>query len=179
MPSPVPDKDLGLAKGLEHLAVKQLVPECRIEALAVAILSGTVRLDEQRLHADPAKPAPDRLGGELGAIVRPDVLRWPVLDEQVSQSLQHIVRHQCRFIIAERTPALRHPRLADNRTSTAFRDRGRERTCATHARLREELSIFPQVLPSDSKLLSKPKLAGTLTLNLDHHSGSRPVAYGW
>jgi hypothetical protein len=55
----------------------------------------------------------------------------------------------------------------------------RERTCATHARLREELSIFPEVLPSDPKLLSKPKLAETLTLNLDHHSGSRPVAYGW
>lgn len=86
--------DLGLAKGREHLAVKQFVPELRIEALAVAIPPGTVRLDEQSLQADPAKPVPDHLGDELGAVARPDVLEWPVLDEQVSRALQHIVRHR-------------------------------------------------------------------------------------
>ena len=45
--SPTFDQHLGLAKRREHLAVKQLVPELRDEALAVTILPGTARPDEQ------------------------------------------------------------------------------------------------------------------------------------
>ena len=68
---------MGFAKRREHLDVEQFVPELRVEALAVTILLGTARLDEQRLHADPAEPMPDCFRGELRPVVRPDVLRWP------------------------------------------------------------------------------------------------------
>ena len=37
-------------------AGRQLVAELGIEALAVAVLSRTARLDVERLHADPAEP---------------------------------------------------------------------------------------------------------------------------
>lgn len=63
-----------------------------VEALTVSIFPGTARLDEQCLHANPAKPVTDRLGGELGSIVRPYMLGGTMLDEQVGQALQHIVR---------------------------------------------------------------------------------------
>ena len=37
---------------------------------------------------------PCRPGCELDSIVRPDVLRWPMLDEQVGQALKDIIRSQ-------------------------------------------------------------------------------------
>ena len=48
------DKHLGLAN-ISSLSSSSL----SFEALAVAILPGTARLDEQRLHGDPAKPVLD------------------------------------------------------------------------------------------------------------------------
>ena len=62
------------------------------QPIAVSVLPGTARLDEERLHAEPAQPVPDGPGRELGSVVRSDVLRWAMFDEQVGQALQHIVR---------------------------------------------------------------------------------------
>ena len=50
--------------------------------------------DVQRLHPDPRQPLAHRGGGELGAVVRTDMVRWAVLDEQVGQPIQHVVRAQ-------------------------------------------------------------------------------------
>ena len=87
VPSPAFDQNLSLVQGREDLAVEQFVPEPGVEALAVTGLPWTARLDEQCLYTDPAEPVPDCLGGELGPIVRPDVLRWPMLYEQLGMSL--------------------------------------------------------------------------------------------
>ena len=91
VPAPALDQHLGFTKAGEDLAVEQFVPELRVEALTVTILPGTPRLDEQGLHAEPAKPLSNCLGGELRPIVRTYVLRWSVLDEQVGQAVQHVV----------------------------------------------------------------------------------------
>ena len=61
-----------------------------------------------------------------------------------------IVRHQCRFIIAERTTALRRPRLADNRTSTAFRDQ----QSRAHVRNARSLAGRAQYFPSSASFRS-------------------------
>ena len=45
--------------------------------------TGEVVIGEERPHPDAAQPAPHGLGGELRAIVRPDVLRYTAPDEQV------------------------------------------------------------------------------------------------
>ena len=47
--APALDHHLGFVERREDLAVEQFVPELGVEALAVAILPGTARLDEQRL----------------------------------------------------------------------------------------------------------------------------------
>ena len=55
---------------------------------------------------------------ELGPIVRPDVLRWPVLDEQVGQALQHIVRPKSsRHLDGEAAPRelVKYARHAERR----------------------------------------------------------------
>ena len=51
VPAPALDQHLCLAKRGEDLAVEQLVPELGVEALAIPILPGTTRLDEQRYGA--------------------------------------------------------------------------------------------------------------------------------
>jgi hypothetical protein len=89
VPTPALGQHLYLRR--EHLAIGQLVPQLGVEALAVAILPGTTRLGEQRLHTNPAKPVTDRLGGELRPVVRPDVLRRTMLDEQVGQPIPRAV----------------------------------------------------------------------------------------
>ena len=91
VPAPALDQHLGFTKAGEDLAVQQFVPELRVEALAVTVLPGTPRLDEQGLHAEPAKPLSNCLGCELRPIVRTYVLWWSMLDEQVGQAVQHVV----------------------------------------------------------------------------------------
>jgi hypothetical protein len=49
------DQHLGFVERREDLAVKELVSELGVEALAITILPGTARFDEQRLHANSAE----------------------------------------------------------------------------------------------------------------------------
>lgn len=57
---------------MEDLPIEQLIPNLAVEALDVAILSGTAFLNEQRTAAQPGQPAADPLGGELRAVVGAD-----------------------------------------------------------------------------------------------------------
>jgi hypothetical protein len=61
--APAFDQHLDLAKRREHFTIEQLAPEPGFEALAVGVLSRAAWLDEQRLLANPTKPAPSRFGG--------------------------------------------------------------------------------------------------------------------
>lgn len=67
------------------------IVELAVEALAVAVLPGRSWRDEQGLDPKPAEPMTDRLGDELRSIVRADVLRWPLLQEQLCQHMQDIL----------------------------------------------------------------------------------------
>src|SRR6056297_1328625 len=84
--------DLGLADGVEDLAVEQFVPEPRVEALNVAVFPWRARLDVGGPGADRCDPVPDRGRDELGTVVRPDVLRWPPEDEEIDQRVEDIGR---------------------------------------------------------------------------------------
>ncbi len=69
-PSPLLDEDNSLGQRVEDLAVEELLPQFAVEALIVAVLSRTSRLDEERLHADSAQPLPNQLCCELRPVVR-------------------------------------------------------------------------------------------------------------
>ena len=56
--------------------------------LVVAILPRAARFDEECLDPKSLKPVPDRNGSELRTIVRSNVLRWSMLQEQLGQCRQ-------------------------------------------------------------------------------------------
>ena len=89
--SPAFDQYFRLLQRMEDLAVQQLVAELRVEALVAPIFPGTAGLDEQRPGPDPAEPVPHGDGGELAAIVRPDVVRRTTFDEEIGERLKHVV----------------------------------------------------------------------------------------
>jgi hypothetical protein len=73
--SPAFNEHLCLLQCVEDLAIEQLISELAVEAFIVAVLPGAAWLDVESLDADPAEPSPNRLGGELGPVVRADMIR--------------------------------------------------------------------------------------------------------
>jgi hypothetical protein len=63
------DHDLCLLEAVEDLPVEQLIAELAVEALDVAILPGTARLDVSGLSSDGRNPFSDRGRNELGAVI--------------------------------------------------------------------------------------------------------------
>ena len=88
--APALDDDLRLVQAVEDLAVQEFVPQLCIEALAVAVLPWTARLDVGRPGADSGDPLPHRLRHELWAIVGPDVVRDAAEDELVGQHVDDV-----------------------------------------------------------------------------------------
>ena len=88
---PVLNQHLCLAKCREDLPIQEFVSEFRVQALAVAILPWTSRLDIERPDADPAQPLPHADRDELGTVVGANVLRWAVGDEEIGQTVEHVV----------------------------------------------------------------------------------------
>ena len=91
VPSPTLDDDLGLAQGVEDLAIEKLAAEPRIKAFDVPVLP---RADVGGLCADSADPIPHRLGDEPGAVIRTDVRRHAAWDEQVLKYVDDIDRFE-------------------------------------------------------------------------------------
>lgn len=85
------DEDGCLPKGVEDFLVEQLVPELVVEAFVVAILPWRSGLDLERLHADPAQPVTDGMGGELGTIVATDVIGRAVPLEQLGEDSKDVI----------------------------------------------------------------------------------------
>ena len=71
--------------------ITELVAKLAVEGLVVAVLPRTARCDMEGLHCDPAEPVSDRLGGELAAVIRADVIGCTMADKELGQDLQHIV----------------------------------------------------------------------------------------
>src|SRR3954468_5679605 len=83
--APALDDDLGLAKGVEDLAIEQFVPEPGIEALEITILPRAAGSDIGGLGSDRRDPLLDGLGDELRAVVGANVARHATQDEQVRE----------------------------------------------------------------------------------------------
>ena len=80
--APALDQHSCLGDRVEDLAVQQLVTQLAVEALHVAVLPGTARLDVERLHADFPEPCPHRLRGEFASVVAAHVVRHPARGHQ-------------------------------------------------------------------------------------------------
>lgn len=81
-----------LLKAVEDFAIEQFIAQASVEAFDIAVLPGASGLDVKRGDAEPAQPFPHCIGNELGAVVGPDMLRRPVLYEQIGQHVDHVVR---------------------------------------------------------------------------------------
>ena len=90
-PSPLLDEDDSLGQCVEDLSVQELVSELTVEALVVAVLPRTARLDEQCLYAYPGQPPPYELGRELRPVVRAQMHERTVASEQIGQDLEYVV----------------------------------------------------------------------------------------
>lgn len=75
----------------EDLSVEELVTELAVETLDIAVLPWRARLDEERVHRHPPEPLAYDFGGELGAVVAPDVLGCPTLNEQLGQAVEDVL----------------------------------------------------------------------------------------
>ena len=90
VPTPAFDHDLRFGKGVEHLAVEQLVAEAGVEAFDVAVFPWAAGRDEGGLRADGLDPGAHRTGDELRAVVRTHEGRRAAQDEQVGQHIDDI-----------------------------------------------------------------------------------------
>src|SRR5437763_12562737 len=94
VPSPTLDDDLGLAQGVEDLAIEKLVAQPRIKAFDVSVLPRTARGNVGGLCADSADPILHGFGDELRAVVGTNVLGNPAQDEQVRQYVDDVERFE-------------------------------------------------------------------------------------
>ena len=116
--APLLDQHLGFGQAVEHLAPKQLVTQLAVEALHVAVLPRTTRLDVSCLGAHALDPILHRTGHKLRPVVRADVRRNPAHDEQVRQHVDDVGRFQPasnpdhQAFAGELIHYVQHPQLA-------------------------------------------------------------------
>ena len=72
---PAFDDDLRFLQRVEDFAIKELVAELRVEALAIAVLPRAAGHDVGGLGADGSDPSAQGLGDELGAGAVPSTLK--------------------------------------------------------------------------------------------------------
>gem|GEM_PF-1324734 len=69
-------KHFGYRQACEELDVQELIPEARVEALAVGVLQRAAGFDEAGFETFFSNPVPDGLCHELRTVVRPDELGY-------------------------------------------------------------------------------------------------------
>jgi len=89
---PLLDQHLYFLQCVEDLPVQELIPELAIEALDIAVLPRTSGFYVQRPRSHSPEPLPDCFRRELGAVVRPDVLRHSPLYHELAQTIQDVIR---------------------------------------------------------------------------------------
>jgi hypothetical protein len=85
------DQHLRLPECVEDLSIKDFVSELPVEALAVSVLPGAARFDEEGSYACSFKPVAYCLGGEFRAVIRSDMLRWSMFHEEIREAMEHII----------------------------------------------------------------------------------------
>ena len=88
---PVLNHNLGFLQAREYFSVQHLISELAIEALIIPVLPRAAGFNEQRLHPNMPQPLPHHPSRELWPVVGADMLRYPVADKQLRQTVEHIV----------------------------------------------------------------------------------------
>ena len=89
--TPSLDDHLSLSEGLEDFSIKHLVSELPIEAFAVPILPWTPRFDEEGSNISSFEPLAYCVRSEFRAVIRSDMLRWPMDHEEIRKEMEHII----------------------------------------------------------------------------------------
>lgn len=89
--APLFDEYLGLPEGEKDLSIEHFVSELAVEALTVAIFPGATGFDVEGSYSCSFKPLTYSLGGEFRAVVRSDMLRWPMGHEEVREAMEHVI----------------------------------------------------------------------------------------
>jgi hypothetical protein len=92
--SPVLDDDLGLAQGVEDLAVEQFVAQTGFEAFDEPVLPWATGGDVGGLGADRGDPLLHRFGDKLWAVIGTDVPGNAAQDEQVREHIDDVDRFE-------------------------------------------------------------------------------------
>ena len=116
--APPTGDDPHLLEAVENFAVEQFVTQAGVEALDIAVLPWAARLDVEGGNAQPAQPFSHDIGHKFGAIIGPDMLRRAMLNEQIGQRVDHVVRPETaeryhgQAFAAELVADGEHPELA-------------------------------------------------------------------
>lgn len=107
-----------LLQTVEDLAIEQFITQAGIEALDIAVFPRATGLDVEGGDTEAAQPSAHCMGDELGAIIGPDMLGRPMLDEQIGQHVDDVVgseppqRYHRQAFPAELVDDVEHPELA-------------------------------------------------------------------
>lgn len=118
MIAPPAGDDPHLLKAVEDFAVEQFISQTGIEAFDIAVLPWAAGLDIEGNDAKPAESLAHRISDELGAVIGSDMLGRPMLDEQIGQHVNHVVRpeapqrHHRQAFPAELVDNVEHSELA-------------------------------------------------------------------
>ena len=97
--TPSSRQNLYFQQHIEDLSIQTLISQLSVEGFDVAIVSGTAKFNEQRLHADPTLPLSESESCKLRPLVRSNVIRNTSTHEQITQPLQdRLAGHPTRNI---------------------------------------------------------------------------------
>ena len=91
LPTPAFSQALSLSHSGEKLGVQELILEFAVERFSKVALPRVSRIDASRGGAVVLAPAPESMGDELGAVVRPDELWCRVEAGEVLQQRHHVI----------------------------------------------------------------------------------------
>jgi hypothetical protein len=91
MDAPGFNHNLGFLERVEGLHIQALIPQTSVEALALPILPGAARFNEQRLRALHFQPPLQAVGDELSAVVATEIHGNTVVLKQRLQRQSHIL----------------------------------------------------------------------------------------
>jgi len=87
--SPPFDQRFGFLHRVEDFQREQFVSELGVEALAIAVLPCASQFDVKCIDAEPLQPSAQRLLDKFGAVVRTNVIRRAVREEEIDEDFEN------------------------------------------------------------------------------------------
>lgn len=100
---PFSDDGSGLIERCEPLRIQHFMAQGSIEPFIIAVLPRRARIDADGRNAGLAKPSLKGFGGELGSIIGPDIVRFPVLKQERIEGFKNVF---AAFYVARTAGAL-------------------------------------------------------------------------